>query len=205
MISFRATDKQLYVLCFVSPCFRFLLGFSAFVLRKTKKWLRVQLKPRRFMKCNRELACALCVTVTQCPRIVILVPSLSRQQKSVHVYFRELFLFYITLRNRGLLLSFRTEDEKGKKQTNNNDKQTEKVKGQFALPACQPWAVQVTKERVLRVERQVVKTNLRRKKERVICVQRLEILPFISHVVFLDVRQYVTKHFQVTVGLIDVL
>lgn len=152
------------------------------------------------MKCNRELACALCVTVTQCPRIVILVPSLSRQQKSVHVYFRELFLFYITLRNRGLLLSFRTEDEKTKKQNNDNDKQTEKVKGQFALPASQPWAVQVTKE-----SRAVVKTNLRRKKERVICVQRLEILPFISHVVFLDVRQYVTKHFQVTVGLIDVL
>lgn len=61
------------------------------------------------------------------------------------------------------------------------------------------------------LSRAVVKIEIKKKKckknkkRNVPFAFRGEILPSIPHVVFLDVCQYVTEHFQVTVGLIDVL
>lgn len=50
----------------------------------------------------------------------------------MHVYFRELFVLHYAKKQR-VAVVLRTEDEKGKKK--------KKVKGEFALPASQPWAV----------------------------------------------------------------
>lgn len=70
MVSFRATEDELYVLCFHS------YWASLLLFGEKENRLRVQFKPRYSIKYNQELACALCVTVTQCPRIITLVPSL---------------------------------------------------------------------------------------------------------------------------------
>lgn len=76
--------------------------------------------------------------------------------------------------------------------------------------ACRSTLGTIGNQRSSTLSRAVVKIEIKKKskknkKRNVPFVSRGEILPSILHVVFLDVCQYVTEHFQVTVGLIDVL
>lgn len=103
MVSFRATEDELYVLCLVCLCFHSYRA-SLLLFGEKENRLRVQFKPRYSIKYNRELACALCVTVPQCPRIITLVPSLLIVE--VCMFTLENLSFDIKLRNRASLSSF---------------------------------------------------------------------------------------------------